>query len=150
MVQSIWFHLSRIPSYDVPNKGINQFAFLDTSKTLQIAFWITFKNWSYRFLISSKLKHNKSLISRIQFKKNYLILVNCVKVITSQTWPPRIMDNLHQHDNNKQPTLRDSKPSPNMSKWLEIWNIVSLIGIIHNPKVVSCEMLLGTRYSHAN
>ena len=51
---------------------------------------------------------------------NFLVSVNWVKVITSQTGPPRILNNLHQHDNNKQPTLRDSKPSQMDLKQLKI------------------------------
>ena len=62
------------------------------------------------------MKHGKSLTSRMKCKRNFLILVNSVKLITGQTRPPKILNNLHQHNNNKQLTLRDSKPSQNMSE----------------------------------
>ena len=70
--------------------------------------------------------------------------------MTRQTWPSRIMNNSLQHDNNKYPTLRDSKPSQADLKQLKIWNISSLVWTLNTSKVVSHEKLLGVRYSLAN
>ena len=44
MVQSIQSHVSQISRYEMMNRGTNQYAFLDTSKKLQIAFGIAFEN----------------------------------------------------------------------------------------------------------
>ena len=150
MVQSIWSHLWYIQRYDTTNRGTDNSALLDTSKKLGIAFGIVFENWSNGFVISSKLKHSNSLTSKMQCKRNFLILVKWVKIITSRTGLPRIMNNLHQHDNNKWPTLRDSKHSQTHLKWLKIWNISSLVWTLNTPKEVSHETFLGTKYSIAN
>ena len=96
------------------------------------------------------MKHRNYLTCKIQCKRNFSILVNWFKVITSQTRLPRILNCLHQHDNNKWPTLRDSKPSQIDSKWIKIWKIGSLVWTLNTPKVTIHETLLGVRYSIAN
>lgn len=95
MVQSIQSHLSQIARYNITNKGTNNSAPFDTSKKLEITFGITFENWSNRFIISSKLKRSKSLTSKIQCKGNFFILVDWIKVITSQIGLPIIHNNSH-------------------------------------------------------
>ena len=76
VVQSIWSRQSLITINNIPNRGTDQFALLDTIKKLEIAFGIAFENWSNGFMISSNLKHNMFLTSKMQCKRNFNILVN--------------------------------------------------------------------------
>jgi hypothetical protein len=59
-------------------------------------------------------------MSTMQCKRNFNILVNWSKVITRQIGLPRIMNIVHQYENSKLSTLRDSKPNQMDSKWLKI------------------------------
>ena len=97
-----------------------------------------------------KLKHNKSLTSTMHRKSNFRILVNCSKVIARQTGLSTNVRKVHQHENSKLPTLRDSKPNQMDSKWLEIWNIGSQVWTLDTLKVAYHETFLGVRYSTAN
>ena len=51
---------------------------------------------------------------------------------------------------NGEPNLRDSKHSQMDFKWLENYNIGSLICILNITKVVGHEIFLGKRYSKEN
>ena len=88
-VQSIWLDQSWIRRYDIPNKGSNKSANTDTSKKLEIPFGIAFENWSNGFVKSWNLKHNKFLMSTIQYNRNFYISVNWSEVITRQIGVPR-------------------------------------------------------------
>ena len=65
-VQSIWLDQSWIRSNDVSNRATDQFAINDTSKKIEIPFGIAFENWSNGLVKCWNLKHNKSLMIKIQ------------------------------------------------------------------------------------
>lgn len=132
------------------NKGPNHSAHSITSKTTKISFKITFANTSNGFVVTSNLEHRKSLTSRMKFKRNYISMVKWVKDMTDQTWLSRILGNYTQSENDKLPTLKDSKPNQMNLKWLKTWNIASMVCILNIPKVGNHETFPNTIYSKTN
>ena len=137
--QTIWSYQSQAQRYDLSNRASDWSAVLTTSETLKIVNGIMFENWLNGFVISSNLGHIKSLTPKTWCKRNFVTRVNWSRFMARQTGLPRNMEDMQIYNRDDWPTLRGSKPSQNMSKRLEIWNIGSQICMLNILKVAGYD-----------